>query len=157
MTMTDPVADLLTRIRNAHLTKHDRLEVPSSKVKLEVCRLLKEEGFIRNFSLLERRPLDQRPEELRRLALADLEKALEYAPELAAAHLLVAKLQSLPGGDRSKAMAAVDEAIRLFKDDNEQRSTALVLKARLTNGPEAKLAQYDEAILTPGVVGVIDE
>jgi small subunit ribosomal protein S8 len=49
MNMTDPIADLLTRIRNAHLAKHDRLDVPLSKLKLEVCRLLKEEGFIRNF------------------------------------------------------------------------------------------------------------
>ncbi len=53
MSMTDPIADLLTRIRNAHLAKHDRLDVPFSKLKLEVCRVLKEEGFIRNFRLLE--------------------------------------------------------------------------------------------------------
>lgn len=53
MSMTDPIADLLTRIRNAHLAKHDRLDVPFSKLKLEICRLLKEEGFIRNFRLLE--------------------------------------------------------------------------------------------------------
>jgi small subunit ribosomal protein S8 len=48
MSMTDPISDLLTRIRNAHLSKHDRLDVPSSKLKLEVIRLLKEEGFIKN-------------------------------------------------------------------------------------------------------------
>ena len=40
MSMTDPIADLLARIRNAHIAKHDRLDVPSSKLKLEVCRLL---------------------------------------------------------------------------------------------------------------------
>ena len=49
MSMTDPISDLLTRIRNAHLAKHDRLDVPVSRLKLEVCRILKEEGFIRNF------------------------------------------------------------------------------------------------------------
>ena len=49
MSMTDPISDLLTRIRNAHLAKHDRLDVPLSRLKLEVCRILKEEGFIRNF------------------------------------------------------------------------------------------------------------
>ena len=49
MSMTDPISDLLTRIRNAHLAKHDRLDVPVSRQKLEVCRLLKEEGFIRNY------------------------------------------------------------------------------------------------------------
>jgi small subunit ribosomal protein S8 len=46
MSMTDPIADLLTRIRNAHIAKHDRLEVPSSKLKAEVCRILEEQGFI---------------------------------------------------------------------------------------------------------------
>jgi small subunit ribosomal protein S8 len=49
MSMTDPISDLLTRIRNAHLAKHDRLDVPLSRLKLEVCRILKEEGFIKNY------------------------------------------------------------------------------------------------------------
>jgi small subunit ribosomal protein S8 len=51
--MTDPISDLLTRIRNAHLAKHDRLDVPVSRLKLEVCRLLKEEGFIKNYREVE--------------------------------------------------------------------------------------------------------
>lgn len=53
MSMTDPISDLLTRIRNAHLSKHDRLDVPSSKLKLEIVRLLKEEGFIKNLRQIE--------------------------------------------------------------------------------------------------------
>ena len=53
MSMTDPISDLLTRIRNAHLAKHDRLDVPVSRLKLEVCRLLQEEGFIRNYREIE--------------------------------------------------------------------------------------------------------
>jgi small subunit ribosomal protein S8 len=53
MSMTDPISDLLTRIRNAHLAKHDRLDEPVSRLKLEVCRLLKEEGFIRNYREIE--------------------------------------------------------------------------------------------------------
>jgi small subunit ribosomal protein S8 len=53
MSMTDPISDLLTRIRNAHLAKHDRLDVPVSRLKLEVCRILKEEGFIRNYREVE--------------------------------------------------------------------------------------------------------
>lgn len=57
MSMTDPVADLLTRIRNAHMAKHDRLDVPASKLKVEICRILKQEGFIRNFQLQESRPV----------------------------------------------------------------------------------------------------
>ena len=53
MSMTDPISDLLTRIRNAHLAKHDRLDVPASRLKAEVCRLLREEGFIKNFREVE--------------------------------------------------------------------------------------------------------
>lgn len=49
MTMTDPVSDLLTRIRNASAAKHDSVDVPSSKLKLEIVRILKEEGYISNF------------------------------------------------------------------------------------------------------------
>jgi len=56
MSMTDPIADLLTRIRNAQLAKHDRLDVPSSRLKVEVCRLLKEAGFINEFSIVEAQP-----------------------------------------------------------------------------------------------------
>jgi small subunit ribosomal protein S8 len=57
MSMTDPIADLLTRIRNAHTAKHDRLDIPVSRQKLEVCRILKEEGFIRNFRVVEATPV----------------------------------------------------------------------------------------------------
>jgi small subunit ribosomal protein S8 len=53
----DPVSDLLTRIRNAHLAKHDRVDVPLSKLKTEICRILKDEGFIRNFKLVEQSPV----------------------------------------------------------------------------------------------------
>ncbi|MFN7962543.1 MAG: 30S ribosomal protein S8 [Thermoanaerobaculia bacterium] len=57
MSMTDPIADFLTRIRNAHLAKHDRLDIPSSRIKQELCRILKDEGFIRNFRVLEGEPV----------------------------------------------------------------------------------------------------
>lgn len=49
MTMTDPIADLLTRIRNAQTAKHDRLDSPKSRVKAEICRILKDQGFITDF------------------------------------------------------------------------------------------------------------
>lgn len=58
MSMTDPIADLLTRIRNAHLAKHDRLDVPASKLKLQVLQLLKDEGFIKNFREIEGKPVN---------------------------------------------------------------------------------------------------
>jgi small subunit ribosomal protein S8 len=48
--MTDPVSDLLTRIRNALVAKHETVEIPSSKMKLEMVRILKEEGFVANYT-----------------------------------------------------------------------------------------------------------
>lgn len=51
MTMTDPIADLLTRIRNALIARHDRVDVPASKIKVAIVRILKDEGFIKNFKV----------------------------------------------------------------------------------------------------------
>ncbi|HSW38106.1 MAG TPA: 30S ribosomal protein S8 [Acidobacteriota bacterium] len=53
MTMTDPVSDLLTRIRNASGARHETVDVPSSKLKLEIVRILKEEGYISNYSFVQ--------------------------------------------------------------------------------------------------------
>jgi len=47
--MTDPIADMLTRIRNAIVAKHSRVDVPASRMKGEIARILKEEGYINNF------------------------------------------------------------------------------------------------------------
>jgi len=55
MMTTDPIADLITRIRNANRANHEKVDIPSSKMKQEVVRLIKEEGFIRNFKVLEDR------------------------------------------------------------------------------------------------------
>jgi small subunit ribosomal protein S8 len=49
--LTDPVADMLTRIRNANKALHDTTSMPSSKLKMEIARLLKEEGYITDFSI----------------------------------------------------------------------------------------------------------
>ena len=57
--MTDPIADMLTRIRNAIAAKHSRVDIPASKLKLEIARILKEEGYIADFRVIERRPQDQ--------------------------------------------------------------------------------------------------
>ena len=51
--MTDPIADMLTRIRNANLRKHPTVSVPASKIKLEILRVLKEEGYISDFVKIE--------------------------------------------------------------------------------------------------------
>lgn len=54
MSMTDPIADLLNRIRTAYLAKHDRLDAPTSKLKVEVCRLLAEQGLIERYETIEK-------------------------------------------------------------------------------------------------------
>jgi small subunit ribosomal protein S8 len=53
MSMTDPIADMLTRIRNGIQSRHDRVELPASKLKVEIARILKAEGFISNFKVVE--------------------------------------------------------------------------------------------------------
>jgi small subunit ribosomal protein S8 len=50
---TDPIADLLTRIRNAAKAKHPRVDLPSSKLKVEVARILKDEGYLSNYKVVE--------------------------------------------------------------------------------------------------------
>lgn len=52
MSMTDPIADLLTRVRNASREKHEKVEVPASRVKANIVKILKDEGFIKNFRLI---------------------------------------------------------------------------------------------------------
>ena len=49
MSMTDPIGDMLTRIRNANMVKHESVEMPSSKMKIEIAKILKKEGYIRDF------------------------------------------------------------------------------------------------------------
>lgn len=49
--MTDPIADMLARVRNAIDAKHSRVDVPLSKLKMEIARILKEEGYINNFTV----------------------------------------------------------------------------------------------------------
>ncbi len=56
MAMTDPISDLLTRIRNAHLAGHEAVEVPYSRVKNEIVKILQEEGFLAGSKLNEKKP-----------------------------------------------------------------------------------------------------
>jgi small subunit ribosomal protein S8 len=53
MTHSDPIADMLTRIRNANTAKHDTVDVPSSKMKLAIAEILLKEGFIKSFEVIE--------------------------------------------------------------------------------------------------------
>jgi len=53
MSMTDPIADFLTRIRNAKMVRHESLEVPASKIKRDIAEILKNEGFIKNIEYVD--------------------------------------------------------------------------------------------------------
>ena len=53
MTMSDPIADMLTRIRNANTAKHDTVDIPSSKMKLSIAQILLDEGYIRKYDVIE--------------------------------------------------------------------------------------------------------
>lgn len=53
--VSDPVADLLTRIRNGSMAEHEKVDVPASKLKVRIAEILKEEGFIKNFRIIEDR------------------------------------------------------------------------------------------------------
>ncbi|MEC7275996.1 MAG: 30S ribosomal protein S8 [Bdellovibrionota bacterium] len=60
MMMTDPIADMLTRMRNALQAGHDRVEFPASKLKANVCKVLKDEGYIRSFKIIAKEKADIR-------------------------------------------------------------------------------------------------
>ncbi len=53
MTMSDPIADMLTRIRNANTAKHDTVEIPASKMKIAIAEILLREGYIRSFDIVD--------------------------------------------------------------------------------------------------------
>jgi small subunit ribosomal protein S8 len=65
MSMMDPIADLLARVRNAHLAKHDRLDVPASKLTSEICRILHQEGLIKSFKPVVREAGSEEPDDQR--------------------------------------------------------------------------------------------
>ena len=52
MTMSDPIADMLTRIRNANMVRHEKLELPASNIKTQIADILKREGYIRDYEVI---------------------------------------------------------------------------------------------------------
>ena len=66
MSMIDPVSDMLTRIRNAQLVRHDRTDIPASKLKVEVARILKDEVYIRAYKVIDE---DENPQRTIRIYL----------------------------------------------------------------------------------------
>ncbi len=74
--MTDPIADMLTRIRNAVTAKHVRVDMPASRLKVEIARILQDEGYIHGFKILDERPDAGR----RHAAVKTLRLLLKYGP-----------------------------------------------------------------------------
>ena len=58
MPVTDPIADMLTRIRNAHMVRHPSVELPSSKTKVAIAEILKREGFLADIEVVKKKPQD---------------------------------------------------------------------------------------------------
>ena len=56
MTVSDPIADMLTRIRNAVMVRHDSVLIPASRVKIAIAKILKEEGFVKEFEIIKAKP-----------------------------------------------------------------------------------------------------
>ena len=75
--MTDPIADMLTRIRNATMSRHGRVDMPSSRLKVEIARILESEGYIQGFKVLGRGHPDERVQ-------AHLRVFLKYGPRASA-------------------------------------------------------------------------
>ena len=73
--MTDPIADMITRIRNAVTAKHTRVDLPASKLKAEIARILQDEGYIQGFRLVET-PAEKKGQQARQM----IRLFLKYGP-----------------------------------------------------------------------------
>jgi len=97
-------------------------------------------------AIFEQSPPDRRWPFIRKVAMQDLEKALKADPKLPDAHLLVAKLQLLPDGNRALAKKSVDEAIKLLGDNKPEQAKAYLLRAALSEAPDEQLADIEKAL-----------
>ncbi len=84
--------------------------------------------------------------QIRSIALADLERAIGLDPEQPQAHYLIGRWQAMPGGSRDRALQAIEEALRTAGDDAQVRSAALTVRAVLTEDPEKRMADHNEAV-----------
>ena len=91
-------------------------------------------------------PPDQRWPAMRDLAMADLDRLLKYNPRFGDALVLVTRLQTLPGGDRQKAISSAKLALDVFADDKEKLAAVYVLRSRLQDDPGKRLADLNKAI-----------
>ena len=103
MSMTDPVSDFLTRVRNGITAAHQEVEIPSSKLKREMARILKEQGYIRDFEI--EAPTPDHPGELIRVTLkyTDERRSAITGPQARLAPRASATTSATPRSPRSSA------------------------------------------------------
>ncbi|MCY2995642.1 MAG: tetratricopeptide repeat protein [Planctomycetota bacterium] len=103
--------------------------------------------------IFDQTPADRRWPLLRKVALDDLERAVKVDPNLGEAHLLIARLHTLPGGERERAAKAAGAAVQLFEGDPKQQAAALVIRAQVREEMGDRLKDYERALeLDPGNV-----
>lgn len=96
--------------------------------------------------VLEQSPPDRRWPVLRQFAMRDLEKVVKLEPKFGEAHMLITRLNLLPGGDREKARKAAGNAVSSFDEDDTKKAAALVLRAQLQEETAARFEDYSQAI-----------
>ena len=120
MSMTDPIADMLTRIRNGIQSRHDRVEMPSSKLKVEVAKILKSEGFISNYKVVQE---DGKPQAFinweRRVAESSVQA--RYTVDKGPAH--VASWRAANDGTAT----VIDQPAAFIKSINDKRTLSVEL------------------------------
>ncbi len=141
------MADLQTVIELCESALVKGLDEPTQKFARQLLTATRFEQASRLSRLIfDKRPIDPRWQQVRALALQTLHKAVEVDPSFGDAYLLIARLEALPGGDADEAKKAAEKAVELIKDDEEQRSMALTVRATLSEDPQAALKDLDDAI-----------
>lgn len=142
----ESINDLGNVIRLCHQALEAGLDKPSTEFAnnlLAGTLLLRAEAMCNE--IFDRPTPSTRWPEMRRLALSDLEESLEVKENEPAAQYLVARLQALPGGERERAVKAVNEAVNLSEKDAPLRAKAMALRATLTGEVSQRRADLDEA------------
>jgi tetratricopeptide (TPR) repeat protein len=96
--------------------------------------------------IFEQSPPDRRWPLLRQFAMKDLDRVVELDPNMGEAHLLIARLATLPQGDRNRGLEAAGKAVKLLQKDKRQLATAFVIRAQLRDNAEDRLEDYGRAI-----------
>ena len=107
---------------------------------------LYERAYAMSRPVLETRPIHPRWRSIRRLVLAELEKAIEVDENVGDVHLLAAQLEALPGGDRTNAFESASQAVELFGEEPQKLAQAYVLRGAYQNDIEKSIADFDAAV-----------